>query len=95
MKNMIEELYYGNLDLTLLRPKLDSEYCKKHREINELLKKLDPYITKEDAIALHDNIISLEEIVGRSYFVIGFQWGAKLLMSVFDYEPDMFTFQND
>ena len=95
MKNLIEELYYGNLDLASMRPELNSEYSKKHREINALLRKADSQLSLTDVMQLENTIVSLEEIVGRSYFTIGFQWGAKLILSIFDYEPDMFAFEDD
>lgn len=88
--DMIEQLYYGRLNTTDLRPKRGSDYWKKHQEIDRVLKMASAVMDKESVERLDDLLIDLEEIVGQSFFKLGFQWGTKMVMAVFSDVPEMF-----
>ena len=42
----------------------------------------------EQSESLETAIIDLEGVMSKDSFILGFQWGAKLILSIFDDEPD-------
>ena len=93
MTDMIEELFYGRLDLAQMRPKEDSDYRKAHQKISEIIEGIEPLIGKKNMDYLENAILDLEAAVSKAYFTIGFQWGAKMVLSIFGPIPDAFGYE--
>ena len=88
--NMIKELYEGNLDVSRLHPKADSEYWKALDGIGAFLDKAKETWGWEQSESLENALIDLEGVMSKDSFILGFQWGAKLMLSIFGDEPDTF-----
>ena len=88
MKNMIEELYEGNLDVSRMQPKAGSEYWKALDRIGLFLDKVKEAWGKEQSESLENAIIEFEGVMSKDSFILGFQWGAKLMFSILGDEPD-------
>jgi len=41
---------------------------------------------------LENAIIDLEGVMSKDSFILGFQWGAKLMLSILGKEPDSLSF---
>ena len=95
MINMIEAIYYGDLNLPSKGPKKDSEYEIKQGERDAMLTAAKQALGKEWVRKLEDAMIAIEEVVARDHFVVGFQWGAKMMLSILGNEPDTFGYQED
>ena len=86
--NMIEELYEGNLDVSKLQPKTDSEYWKALDKIGLFLEKVKEAWGWEQSDNLENAIIEFEGAMSKDSFILGFQWGAKLMLSILGDAPD-------
>ena len=93
MENLIEKIYKGELDVLGKRPRRASGYRKVQRGINAYVKEVANYMGKAHGECLENAIIDLEELVGRDHFILGFQWGAKMMLSILGDEPDTFGYQ--
>lgn len=93
MTNIIDELFYGNLDLSLQNKK-GSAYNKKLSEIVTLLEKLEDSEYAQEAKRLGDAISDLDSITSRAHFIIGFRWGARIALAITSDDPSIFTPNN-
>ena len=90
MTNMIEELFYGNLDPTLIEVKRDSDYHKKRAAISTILESLESCGYARESTQLEELISDLDYLVSRAYFTIGFRWGARMALSIMDDTDEVF-----
>lgn len=90
MSDILDELFYGNLDLSL-QEKKGSTYNKKLSEIVTLLEKLEESDYAQEAKRLGDALSDLDEITSRAHFIIGFRWGARLALAITRDDPNIFT----
>ena len=95
MVNAIEAIYNGDLNLSLKGPKRNSAYRKKLAEIDEMERTIEANCGKDIVRKLEETAIDLEEIVAKDHFVMGFMWGARLMLAIFDDEPDTFGYQEE
>ena len=91
MKDMIDELFSGNLDLTLVELKKGSAYYKKRHEILTLIEALEETEHEKMSAQLSDAINDLDYIISRAYFTIGFRWGARMAIAMLSDEHDTFS----
>ena len=91
MKDMIDEMFHGNLNLSLLELKKGSAYYKKRHEILTIIESLEE--TKNETISsqLSDALNDLDYIISRAYFTIGFRWGARMALAILNDEHDTFS----
>lgn len=71
--NLIEAIFYGDLDPSKHGPAVDSEYRKRYDRISELTDAVETEATKDTCRRLDDAVVALEEVVARDYFILGFQ----------------------
>ena len=90
MADILDELFYGNLDLSLQNKK-GSAYNRKASEIATLLEKLEDSDYSQEAKRLGDAFSALDEITSRAHFIIGFRWGARTALAITSDDPDIFT----
>ena len=90
MTDILDELFYGNLDLSLLDKK-GSTYNKKLSEIVTLLEKLEDSEYAQEAERLGDAFSELDTITSRAHFIIGFRWGARIALAITSDDPNIFT----
>lgn len=90
MGNMIDDLFYGNLDPTLIEIKRGSDYYKKRAAISTLLESLEGSGYVQESTQLGGLINDLDCLVSRAYFTIGFRWGARMALSIMDDTGDVF-----
>ena len=90
MPDMIDELFYGNLDLSMLEIKKGSDYNKKCSRVATLLEDLEAKECTSTAKYLGDAISDLDDITSRTYFSIGFRWGARMAIAILSEDPNMF-----
>ena len=91
MYDMIEELFYGNLDLSMLEIKKGSDYNKKCSRVATLLEELEAADCAVIAKSLGDALGELDAITSRTYFSVGFRWGARMAMAILSEDPNMFN----
>lgn len=91
MKDMIDELFHGNLDLSLLELKKGSAYNKKRHEILTLIDSIEEAGQEKEAARLSDTLNDLDYITSRAYFTIGFRWGARMALAILSDEHDTFS----
>ena len=91
MTDMIDELFNGNLDLTMVELKKGSAYYKKRHEILTLIEALEETEHEKMSGQLSDAINDLDYIISRAYFTIGFRWGARMALSMLNDEHDTFS----
>ena len=91
MPDMIDELFYGNVDLSLLEIKKGSDYNKKCSRVATLLEELEEQNCPALAKGLGDAISDLDSIVSRTYFSVGFRWGARMALAIMSEDPNMFS----
>ena len=91
MINMIDELFNGNLDLSMVELKKGSAYYKKRREILTLIESLEDTEHEKVSSQLSNAINDLDYIISRAYFTIGFRWGARMAMAILSDEHDTFS----
>lgn len=91
MKDMIDELFNGNLDLSLLGLKKGSAYNKKRHEILPLIESLEDTEHEKVSSQLSDAINDLDYITSRAYFTIGFRWGARMALDILSDNHDTFS----
>lgn len=82
MDDMIDALFHGNLDLSLLDLKKDSQYYKTRNEILNILESLESPETKKKTDHLSDALNDLDYVISHAYFTIGFRWGARMMLSM-------------
>jgi len=86
MKNVVEELYYGNLNPEEQIVPTDPEYRAINRKITELIETAKVRFSESDFAALEE-ILDLNGesngILARASFVQGFRMGALVLVEVF------------
>lgn len=93
--NLIEDIFYGNLDPSIHGPAVGSEYRKRYDDIYVLTDAAETEENKETFRKLDDSISALEEVVARDYFILGFQWGAKMMLSILGDAPETFGYQDE
>ena len=81
MADIIGELFFGNLDLSMFEAKRDSQYNRKREEITKILDALTVTHAKE-ASELVDAVNDFDVIASREYFSIGFRWGARVMLAI-------------
>lgn len=91
MTDMIDELFNGNLDLSMVELKRGSAYNKKRHEILTLIEAIGDAGNEKEADKLSDALNDLDYIVSRAYFTIGFRWGARMALSMLNDEHDTFN----
>ena len=91
MADMIDELFYGNLDLSMLEIKRGSDYNKKCSRVAALLEELEEKNCASVAKCLGDAISDLDDITSRTYFSVGFRWGARMAMAILSEDPNLFN----
>ncbi len=91
MTDMIDELFNGNLDLSMVELKRGSAYYKKRHEILTLIESLEDTEHEKVSSKLSDAINDLDYIVSRAYFTIGFRWGARMALAILNDEHDTFS----
>lgn len=91
MSDMIDDLFHGNLDLSLLEFKKDSAYNKKRSEILTLIDSLEEVGQEKAASRLSDALNDLDYIISRAYFTIGFRWGARMALAMLNDDYDTFN----
>ena len=91
MINMIDELFHGNLDLSMVELKKGSAYYKKRHEILTLIESLEDTEHEKTFSQLSDAINDLEYILSRAYFTIGFRWGARMALDMLSDKHDTFS----
>ena len=89
MTDIIGEFFFGNLDLSMLEAKRDSEYNRKREEITKMLDALAATHAKE-ASELMDAVNDLDVIASREYFSLGFRWGARMMLAIMNESGDTF-----
>lgn len=86
MKNVVEELYYGNLNPEEQIVPTDPEYRAMNRKITELIEKAKERFSESDFAALEE-ILDLNgesnSILASASFVQGFRMGALVMVEVF------------
>ena len=90
MGNMIDDLFYDNLDPTLIEIKRGSDYYKKRAAISTLLESLESCGYARESTQLEEMISDLDYLVSRAYFTIGFRWGARMALSIMDDSGEVF-----
>ena len=90
MVNMIDELFHGNLDLSMVELKKGSAYYKKRHEILTLIESLEDTEHEKTFSQLSDAINDLDYII-RAYFTIGFRWGARMALDMLNDKHDTFS----
>ena len=88
---MIDELFHGNLDLSMVELKKGSAYYKKRHEILTLMESLEETEHEKTAVQLSDALNDLDYIISRAYFTIGFRWGARMALAILNDEHDTFS----
>ena len=91
MINMIDELFHGNLDLSMVELKKGSAYYKKRHEILTLIESLEGTEHEKVSAQLSDAINDLDYIISRAYFTIGFRWGARMALDIMSDKHDTFS----
>ena len=91
MDDMINELFYGNLDLSLMELKRGSDYNKKRSQVMTILDDLEGQISERSIQSLRDALNELDLLTSHAYFTIGFRWGARMLLSIFDDDESLFS----
>ena len=91
MTNIIDELFHGNLDPSLLELKKGSAYNKKRHEILTLIDAIGEAGNEKEADKLSDALNDLDYIISRAYFTIGFRWGARLALAIMNDAHDTFS----
>ena len=91
MINMIDELFHGNLDLSMVELKKGSAYYKKRHEILTLMESLENTEYEKTAVQLSDALNDLDYIISRAYFTIGFRWGARMALDMLNDKHDTFS----
>ena len=91
MTDMIDELFNGNLDPTMVELKKGSAYYKKRHEILTLVDSLEEAGQEKAAARLSDALNDLDYIISRAYFTIGFRWGARMALDIMSDEHDTFS----
>lgn len=86
MKNIIEELFYGNLSPEARIVPTDPEYRPLNRKISELMEEVKQRFSENDFAALEE-IMDLNgessSMVISEAFVQGFRMGALVMVEVF------------
>ncbi|MGG6312402.1 DUF6809 family protein [Paenibacillus macerans] len=86
MKNIIEELFYGNLNPEERIVPTDPEYRSLNRKISDLMEEVKQRFSERDFAALEE-ILDLNgesnSMVISEAFVQGFKMGALVMMEVF------------
>ena len=90
MPDMIDDLFYGNLDPALLEIKRGSDYNKKRAAITTVLETLEEAGYAQEASRLGDLLNDLDYLVSRAYFTVGFRWGARMALAIMDDSSDVF-----
>ena len=91
MSDMIDELFNGNVDLSLLEMKKGSAYYKKRHEILTLIESLEDTEHEKVSARISDAINDLDYIISRAYFTIGFRWGARMALAMLNDDHDTFS----
>ena len=91
MNDMIDELFNGNIDLSLLEMKKGSAYYKKRHEILTLIESLEDTEHEKVSARISDAINDLDYIISRAYFTIGFRWGARMALAMLNDDHDTFN----
>ena len=76
--NMIKELYEGNLDVSRLHPKADSEYWKALDGIGAFLDKAKETWGWEQSESLENAIIDLEGVMSKDSLFLAFNGAQNL-----------------
>ena len=91
MTDIIDNLFHGNLDPSLLDLKKGSDYNKKRHEILSIIDTIKDAGKEKEATKLSDAIGDLDCIISRAYFTIGFRWGARMALAILNDEHDTFS----
>ena len=92
-RNLIEDIFYGNLDPSKHGPAVESEYRRRYDDVFKLIAAIEPKAGKETCRNLEDAVLALEEVISRDSFILGFQWGGMLQLGILGDMPDMFGHQ--
>lgn len=90
MADMIDELFYGNLDFSMLDFKKDSEYNKRQSRILSLLGEIEDGGFKLQADCLGDALSDLDSVISHAYFTTGFRCGARMALAIMSDDPNTF-----
>ena len=91
MTDIIDDLFHGNLDPSLLDLKKGSAYNKKRHEIFTLIDSIEEAGVEKEAKRLGDAIGDLDCIISKASFTIGFRWGARMALAILNDEHDTFA----
>lgn len=91
MTDMIDELFHGNLDLSMIELKRGSEYNKKFSEVSTLLDKMEDLGREPEVRMLRDALGDLDLVTSHAYFKVGFQWGARMALAILHDDQDVFS----
>lgn len=86
MTNLLEELYYGNVDPQARGYRKGSHTLKVSKSINELEEKLTERLSGEDKALFLDFCNAYGELIGDTgldSFLVGFRLGAKMIVDIF------------
>lgn len=86
MSNIIEELYYGNIEPQELNSELSSKLSKKLNALTEKEEQLTAKLTDEDKKMFIDYVNTYNEFLSLSNsdsFISGFRLGAKFTYDTF------------
>ena len=86
MSNIIEELYYGNIEPQELSPELSGKLSKKLNALAEKEEQLTAKLTDEDKEMFIDYVNTYNEFLSLSKsdsFISGFRLGAKFTYDTF------------
>lgn len=91
MADILDELFFGNLDLSLPDLKKGSAYNRKRSEVATLLEKLEDSDHEKEVKLLGDALGDLDKITSRAYFTIGFRCGARVALAITSDDSNIFT----
>ena len=85
MKNILEELYYGNIQPDRFIIPHDPEYFELNQKISDILQlwknrlSAENYLHLENLLELNSQLYSMEAMAS---FIYGFKLGAKMIIEV-------------
>ena len=91
MPDILDELFFGNLDPSLFTVKKGSDYNKLHSEISTLLEKIADSGYEHESKLLEDALNKIDSITSRAYFTVGFRWGARIALAISNDNSDTFN----